>query len=93
MPIRSQVRNGARAHVEAGGPPITVRPTVEVVGEIVLTAAELAERLRLPESWVRNRTRARTAKSERIPCIRFGHYVRFLWNSPELQDWISKRRQ
>jgi hypothetical protein len=65
----------------------------ELGGLIVLTVAELAERLRVPASWVRNRTRARTPKTERIPCVRFGHYVRFLWNSPELQDWITRRRQ
>ena len=37
-----------------------------------LTAGELAARLNLPESWVRNEERA-----GRIPSIRAGKYVRF----------------
>jgi hypothetical protein len=92
MTIKCGAWNGASAHDIAGGP-TAVFPTDEAISEIVLTAGELAERLRVPESWIRNRTRARTPKPERIPCVRFGHYVRFLWNSPELQDWILRRRQ
>lgn len=38
----------------------------------LLTAGELAERLNLPESWVRTEERA-----GRIPGIRAGRYVRF----------------
>jgi hypothetical protein len=59
----------------------------------VIDSAELVARLRVPESWVRNRTRARTPKEDRIPCLRFGHYVRFRWGSPELEDWLNKQRQ
>jgi excisionase family DNA binding protein len=40
--------------------------------EKLLTAGELAGRLNLPESWVRNEERA-----GRIPGIRAGKYVRF----------------
>jgi excisionase family DNA binding protein len=38
----------------------------------LLTAGELAERLNLPESWVRTEERA-----GRIPSLRLGKYVRF----------------
>jgi excisionase family DNA binding protein len=38
----------------------------------LLTAGELAERLNLPESWVRTEERA-----GRIPSVRLGRYVRF----------------
>jgi len=55
----------------------------------LLTAAELAERLNLPESWVREMTRSRT--SDPIPHHRFGRYVRFEWASPQLTDWINRR--
>ena len=58
----------------------------------VIDAPELAKRLRLPESWVRNRTRARTPAHERIPCLRFGHYTRFEWNSPQLMGWLARHR-
>jgi excisionase family DNA binding protein len=40
--------------------------------ENLLTAGELAERLNLPESWVRTGERA-----GRIPGVRLGRYVRF----------------
>jgi excisionase family DNA binding protein len=38
----------------------------------LLTPGDLAERLNLPESWVRNEERA-----GRIPSVRLGKYVRF----------------
>jgi hypothetical protein len=59
----------------------------------VLKPAQFAARLQVPESWVRNRTRARTPKEERIPCARYGRYVRFEWGSPQLLEWFQKRRQ
>jgi hypothetical protein len=54
----------------------------------VLTAAELAERWRVPESWVRHQTRSRCV--DPIPHIRLGRYVRFSWNSPELNQWWKR---
>jgi len=30
--------------------------------------------------------------SDPLPCIRFGKYVRFAWLSPELEQWLSRRR-
>lgn len=62
-------------------------------GPEIIDSAELAARLRVPESWIRNRTRARTPREERIPCIRFGRYVRFEWGSPQLSEWLAKKRQ
>jgi hypothetical protein len=38
----------------------------------LIDSAELAARWRVPESWIRNRTRNRTPKEERIPCLRLG---------------------
>jgi len=61
-------------------------------GPELIDSAELAARWRVPESWIRNRTRARTPKEERIPCIRLGRYVRFRWGSPELEQWLAKHR-
>ena len=59
----------------------------------LIDSAELAVRWRVPESWVRNRTRARTPKDERIPCVKLGRYIRFEWGSPRLQQWLEKQRQ
>lgn len=58
----------------------------------VIDATELAKRWRVPVSWVQNRTRARTPKDERIPCVRLGHYVRFEWGSPALTAWFAGQR-
>jgi hypothetical protein len=59
----------------------------------VIDSPELAKRLLLPESWVRDHTRARTPSAERIPCVRFGRYVRFLWGSKELENWVDNHRE
>jgi hypothetical protein len=53
----------------------------------LLTAEELAERLRLPLSWIRSHTRSRT--TDEIPHHRFGRWIRFAWGSPELQRWLA----
>ena len=68
-------------------------PIGENRGPEVIDSAELAARWRVPESWIRNRTRARTPRDERIPCIRLGRYVRFEWGSPQLAGWLEKKRQ
>ena len=46
--------------------------------EKLLTAGELATRLNLPESWIRNAER-----DGRIPGVRAGKYVRFKLNDVE----------
>jgi hypothetical protein len=58
----------------------------------LIDSAELAARWRVPESWIRNRTRARTPREERIPCVRLGRYVRFEWGSAPLSEWLAKKR-
>ena len=55
----------------------------------VLTAEELAERWRVPASWVRDQCRSRSV--DPIPHIRLGRYVRFSWGSPELMRWWERR--
>jgi len=58
----------------------------------LIDAPELATRWRVPESWIRNHTRARTPREERIPCVRLGRYVRFQWGSPRLLEWLAKQQ-
>jgi len=62
-------------------------------GSGLIDSAELAARWRVPASWIRNRTRVRTPKNERIPCIRLGRYVRFEWGSPRLAEWLARKRR
>ena len=58
----------------------------------LIDSPELAARWRVPESWIRNHTRTRTPKDERIPCIRLGRYVRFEWGSSRLAEWLARKR-
>jgi hypothetical protein len=63
-------------------------------GEVeLIDSVELAARWRVPESWIRSRTRARTPAAERIPCVRLGRYVRFQWGSPRLSEWLARKQQ
>jgi hypothetical protein len=59
----------------------------------LVDSGELSKRLKVPESWIRSRTRGRTPKAERIPCVRLGRYVRFEWGSPRLEAWLARQRQ
>jgi excisionase family DNA binding protein len=45
----------------------------------ILTPEEVAARLKVPESWVYEKTRARCRNP--IPCLRLGRYIRFDWNA------------
>lgn len=55
----------------------------------IIDSKELASRLNLPESWVRDQVRRRAV--DPIPHLRFGKYVRFAWGSPELTEWLKQR--
>ena len=53
--------------------------------EDILTPEEVAARLKVPESWVYEKTRARCRNP--IPCLRLGRYVRFDWNA--VITWLT----
>jgi hypothetical protein len=56
----------------------------------IIDAPELARRLQVPASWVRQRaTGSRFLREQRIPHIRFGRYIRFRWGSAELKAWLE----
>ena len=50
---------------------------------------ELARRLTVPVSWIRDQVRARS--QDPLPHVNLGKYVRFLWGSPALEQWIRRR--
>ena len=56
--------------------------------EHILTPQELAERLKVPLSWVFEKTRARCRNQ--IPCLRIGRYVRFDWTA--VVTWLRSGR-
>jgi excisionase family DNA binding protein len=51
----------------------------------LLTPAELAERLKVPKSWVYEKTRGRSR--DPLPVMRIGKYMRFHW--PEIETWLQ----
>jgi excisionase family DNA binding protein len=68
--------------MEANSPPRTLSSYDE---EQLLTARQLAEALNLPETWVRERTRAGD-----IPVLKLGKYRRYLVR--DVQAWLSERQ-
>jgi excisionase family DNA binding protein len=58
-----------------------------VVASPLLTVAEVAEMLRVPISWVYERTRSRAA--DRIPGFRLGKYWRF--RRADVLAWLEGR--
>lgn len=56
----------------------------------VLTSAELAERLKVKESWVIDQSK-RSRTHDPIPVFRLGKHRRYRWGSPELNSWFERR--
>jgi len=54
----------------------------------LLTVAEIAERLRVPVSWVYERTRLRGVA--RLPHYKIGKYLRF--SEAEVWNWLQRNR-
>ena len=59
-------------------------PTRGTPADRLLTAAEAAELLSVPESWVREHTRLGT-----LPHVRLGHYVRYRGSA--LLAWLEQQ--
>ena len=56
----------------------------------VLTSAELAQRLKVKESWVVDQSK-RSRTSDPIPIFRLGKHRRYRWGSPEMNAWLNRR--
>ena len=54
----------------------------------LLTPDELADRLKVPPSWVYEKTRTRSR--DRLPAIKLGRYLRFYW--PDVVNWVEQHR-
>jgi len=55
----------------------------------LLTIIEMAERLKVPKSWLYSRTRETGSGS--IPRINVGKYIRFI--ESEVMDWLRRRNE
>jgi hypothetical protein len=56
----------------------------------VLDSSELAQRLKVRESWVIDQSK-RSRTSDPIPVFRLGKHRRYRWGSPEMNDWLDRR--
>lgn len=56
--------------------------------EELLTVADIAQILRVPKSWVYDRTRKRGL--ERLPHLKLGKYLRF--QLPEVLQWLDRNK-
>ncbi len=56
----------------------------------MLNSKQLAVKLGLPESWIRNQTRR--SCPDPIPHVKVGKYIRFEWPSKDLYLWWKKHR-
>lgn len=72
--------------------PGSITPAIPTLSEFEkIDSAEFAKRISMTESWVRNQTRNNC--HDPIPHVKLGRYVRFEWNSPELNAWWDRRRK
>ncbi|HEX2711627.1 MAG TPA: helix-turn-helix domain-containing protein [Candidatus Acidoferrales bacterium] len=54
----------------------------------LMTPQEVAECLRVPVSWVYEKTRRRS--HDPLPTVRLGKYLRFHW--PDVAAWLERHR-
>ncbi len=59
------------------------------MNEELLTVRELADRLKVPASWIYQRTRCRGR--DRLPHIKIGKYLRF--EEKAVQSWLGRHRR
>jgi excisionase family DNA binding protein len=68
-------------------------PTIEVSSaplidpSQILTLSELAERLKVSERWVYEKSRSRCPNP--LPAVKIGRYLRFLWS--DVSDWMRRQ--
>jgi excisionase family DNA binding protein len=59
----------------------------------LLTPQQLAQRMAVPVSWIREKTRqrARVRDDDPLPVVRLGKYVRFRWS--DVEAWLQRQSQ
>jgi excisionase family DNA binding protein len=65
---------------------VTEQPTLPEVGnDHLLKPREVAERLSVPEGWVREH-----ARQGHVPHIKLGRYMRFVW--ADVAAWVEEQK-
>ena len=63
-------------------------PNVEIAEEL-LTVSDVAAALKVPVSWVYERTRR--SGTDQIPHFKLGKYLRFRWST--VREWLENLKQ
>ena len=77
----------ARSKVSKKNQLLPIAVTSPIDPSQILTLAELAERLKVSERWVYEKSRRRCQNP--LPCIRIGRYLRFDWL--EVSAWLRQQ--
>ena len=64
-------------------------PENSEIAEELLTVAEVAAALKVPVSWVYERTRL--SGTDQIPHFKLGKYLRFRWST--VREWLENLKQ
>jgi excisionase family DNA binding protein len=69
---------------------VTVKEVCQTAS-VLLTPAQLAERLSVPVTWIREKTRerARVRDVDPLPVVRLGKYCRFNWS--DVEAWLARQ--
>jgi excisionase family DNA binding protein len=54
----------------------------------ILTPKELSKRLKVPLSWIYEKSRERGIHGRALPVLRCGRYLRFDWNA--VSEWLRR---
>jgi hypothetical protein len=65
--------------------------TAPMMPAVLLTPQQLAAKLAIPVSWIREKTRerARLRDEDPLPVVRLGKYVRFDWT--QVLSWLQRQ--
>lgn len=66
---------------------ISAVPAPPIDPEQILTLSEIAERLKVSERWIYEKSRTRCRNP--LPVIRIGRYLRFYWC--DVSDWLRSQ--
>ncbi len=71
---------------------ITTKPetTPMILAEDILTPRELSKRLKLPVSWIYEKSRKGGNHGKPLPTLRCGRYLRFSW--PDIVAWLRQNQ-
>lgn len=75
-------------HPKKSGSPVVTSSSVQIDPNQILTLPEVAERLKVSQRWVYEKSRKRCQNP--LPAIRIGRYLRFDWT--DISAWLIEQK-